>query len=142
MDGRWIVLDTTWGSNNDAVYLDSGSYYLIPGTPTGDYFDLSIDKLSQSHLTWTAFAADLEITQNGSNQAVVSGTLDEADLTASHGLLATYTQDGKMLSCEEVLLDSTDFSHNIPWSAQAACAKLFLLDADHRPTAAVYTAHK
>ena len=143
VDGRWIVLDTTWGCNNDAVYLGNGRYFLIPGTPTGDYFDLSIDALSQSHLTWTAFAADLEITQAGSNQAVVSGTLDEADLTAaSHGLLATYTQDGKMLSCKEVLLDSTDFAQNIPWSTQAAGAKLFLLDADHRPTAAIYTARK
>ena len=143
VNGRWIVLDTTWGCNNDAVYLGDGSYYLIRGTPTGDYFDLSTEALSQSHLTWTSFASDLEITQTGSNQAVVSGTLDETDLTsASYGMLATYTQDGKMLSCKEVLLDSTDFLQTVRWEPQAVTAKLFLLDADHRPTAAVYTAHK
>ena len=47
-----------------------------------------------------------------------------------------------MLSCKEVLLDSADFAQNIPWNSQAAGAKLFLLDADHRPTAAIYTARK
>ena len=53
VDGEWIILDTTWGSNND-YYPSSGG--LIPAKPTDEYFDPDMDWFSESHLFWTDYS--------------------------------------------------------------------------------------
>ena len=53
VDGRWVILDTTWGSNND-YYPASGG--VIRGAHTDLYFDPDLETFSESHLFWTDYS--------------------------------------------------------------------------------------
>ena len=53
VNGKWVILDTTWGSNNDYYPELHG---LIQGTPTDKYFDPAVDDIAESHLFWTDFS--------------------------------------------------------------------------------------
>ena len=46
--GRWVILDTTWGSNNER-YPSSG---IISGTPSSEWFDPDFSKFSETHVFW------------------------------------------------------------------------------------------
>lgn len=140
VNGRWVILDTTWGCNNDATYVPAkGSYVLIPGTPTDDYFDLSVEALSESHLTWTDYSMDFTLNQTSAQTMTVMGTLDEEDFEqVKYGMLAVYQADGKMISCEQVGVSDTAFMQEISWNSAANRVKLFLLDEKWRPVAEAY----
>lgn len=49
-DGRWVILDTTWGCNLE-FYPDVGG--IIEAAPTDAYFDPELEDISESHLFWT-----------------------------------------------------------------------------------------
>jgi len=49
VNGRWIVLDTTWGSNNE-YYPSQG---IVTGTSNDSYYDMNLESLSATHLFWT-----------------------------------------------------------------------------------------
>jgi len=139
VNGRWVILDTTWGCNNDAVLLDSGMYYRISGTPTDAYFDLSVEALSQSHLAWTDYSADLWVEPTSAGRVIVSGALDDADAEqAAQAFAAVYDKNGKMLFCQQADPSATEISLTIPWTEQAETVKLLLLDEDLRPVTAAY----
>ena len=79
VNGRWVIMDTTWGSNNDAYVTSTTpyvSYGMIQGIATDDYFDMSVDTLSQSHLIISTGSADNFGDITGDNQC------DNNDLTA------------------------------------------------------------
>jgi len=139
VNGRWVTLDTTWGCNNDATLSDDGIYSLIRGTPTDDYFDLSVESLSQSHLTWTDYSTDLCLSPASANRVTLSGGLEAADTAqAEYALLAVYDDTGKMLFCQPTAPSPSGFSQTIDWPARAETAKLFLLDGTYQPVAAPY----
>ncbi len=52
INGRWVILDTTWGSNND-YYPDS--YGRITGVRNDDYYDPDLEWFSETHLFWGTF---------------------------------------------------------------------------------------
>lgn len=135
VDGAWIILDTTWGSNND-YYPDSQG--LITGTPTDAYFDPDLAWFSESHLFWTDYSADLTVTvQNGA--VTVTGTLDpEAVASAEHCLVAAYDANGKMLACAAPSLSGTSFSQVLNNAGRAERVKVFLLGERYAPAAAPY----
>ncbi len=140
VDGRWVILDTTWGCNNDATYVASeGYYFLIRGTPTDAYFDLSVDALSESHLTWTDYSMDLQLIPKSGDVMIVSGALDSSTLEeVKNGLLAVYQANGKMLFCSQVTVSDDVFRQEIQWNSRAAYIKLFLLNENMSPVTEPY----
>ncbi len=130
VDGRWIILDTTWGSNND-IYSNGG--YII-GTPTDEYFDSDLERFSESHLFWTDYSCDLNVVSNG-NQLIVNGTLDGNDVvTTSCCLLVSYDSDGRLLDCTTVTPFGAAFVHRLENHRNISKIKVFLLDDRYAPT--------
>ena len=110
VDGRWIILDTTWGSNND-YYPDARGR--IHGAPTDAYFDPDLEWFSETHLFWTDYSSDFIVTATG-GQVLVTGVLEEADqAAAAHFLMVCYDADGKMLECVTLNLSGTAVSQNL-----------------------------
>ena len=56
VDGKWIILDTTWGSGNEYYPPDDA----IKGDPVEDYFDPDFHWLSESHMFWTEYDDNIE----------------------------------------------------------------------------------
>lgn len=132
IDGRWVILDTTWGCNND-YYPDQGGK--IYGEPTDAYFDPALEWFSDSHLFWTDRSLDLTVTVNNS-QIVVSGALDmEEAAAADHLLLALYDTNNRLLECSPVDLSGTAFSQSVANFENAAKVKVFLLTESYTPSA-------
>ena len=79
--GRWIILDTTWGSNNDAYYdPTAGTYGIIGAAHTDDYYDPDLVRFSESHLFLTDYSA-----------VYPKVTKQPASVTASVGSTATFS---------------------------------------------------
>lgn len=136
VDGKWLILDTTWGSNNDYYPDQQGR---IKGTPTEDYFDPTLDAFSDSHLFWTSRAALTAAAAGG--RITVTGLLEaEHAAAASRGLLASYDARGRMLACTAAALSGTAFSQSLPDAGNAAEVRLFLLDGGNAPAAPRYFA--
>ena len=53
VDGEWIILDTTWGSNNE-IYPSSRGMIKAPHTDA--YFDPDFEWFSESHLFWNDYS--------------------------------------------------------------------------------------
>lgn len=132
IDGEWVILDTTWGSNNDYYPDQRGK---IKGNPTDMYFDPALEWFSESHLFWTDYSCDLEVTISN-NKIVVTGTLDaDAVASASHFLLALYDDNGRLLGCTTVKLSGTTFSQSVTGFENASDVKVFLLTEQYAPSA-------
>lgn len=135
IDGKWVILDTTWGSNND-YYPDQRGQ--IKGDPTDVYFDPALEWFSESHLFWTDHSCDLEVTLSN-NKIVVTGTLDTEDIAAaSHFLAALYDSNGRLLECSAVTLSGTSISYTVTNPGNIAEVKVFLLNGQYVPAALPY----
>lgn len=134
VDGRWIILDTTWGSNND-YYPESGG--MIYGVPTDEYFDPDLEFFSQSHLFFEDHSSDFRAA-TVSGGVHICGILEEAELASSQELfLAVYDTQGKMLSCTRPNLNGNVLSQTLS-APPGSFVRLFLMDGAFRPTAEVY----
>lgn len=130
VDGKWVILDTTWGSNND-LYPNGR----IPGDPTDAYFDPALEWFSESHLFWTDYSCDLVVTA-GNHDIVVTGTLDAQEVAAaSHFLLVLYDANGRLLECAAVRPSGTAFSQSMTSFGNASDVKLFFLSGQYAPSA-------
>jgi transglutaminase-like putative cysteine protease len=134
IDGEWLIMDTTWGSNNE-YYPNAGK---ITAAPTDAYFDPDLEWFSESHLFWTDYSSDLSVNAN-SGVVTVTGKLDAADVaSAGSVLLASFDADGKMLECVELQVSGTSVSQTLRKSETAVSVKAFLVDRKNAPAAAPY----
>ena len=135
VDGEWIILDTTWGSNND-YYPDKN--YTIKGTPTDEYFDPDLEWFSESHLFWTDYSSDFTVTlSNGKLKA--SAALGQADVNAaSYLMMASYDANGKMLECVTLKPSGTSISQTLTQSSNAKSVKIFLVNKNYVPVSPIY----
>lgn len=136
VEGRWVILDTTWGSNNE-YHPYQGGVGMIEAPPTDDYFDPDLVWFSESHLFWTG-ASDLTAIHDR-GQISVSGTLDASDVAASsRAFLASYDSSGKLLECTAADINGVNFSQILTNSSNATTVKLYLLSGQSTPAAPVY----
>lgn len=139
VDGRWLILDTTWGSNNDYYPDQRGK---ITGTPTDAYFDPDLTWFSDSHVFWQDYSSDLTLTAKNGRLAV-AGVLDAGDVAAAdYFLLAAYDAAGRLLECDALRLSGTGFSQSLTNGEDAAAVKVFLLDGRCAPVALPYFGKK
>lgn len=130
VDGKWIILDTTWGSNND-YYPDQRGQ--IKGAPTDQYFDPDLTWFSESHLFWTDYSCDLDVTVSG-DTLIVNGTLGENDIVAaSRCLLVSYDHNGRLLDCIAVIPNGPTFTQSLKNHRNTETIKLFLLNNQYAP---------
>lgn len=133
--GEWIILDPTWGSNND-YYPDSRGR--ISGTPTDDYFDPNMESFCSTHLFYTDYSQDLIVTAQGQSLKV-QGTLTAAETNAaSYGILAVYNENGRLLEYAKTTVSGTTFSYTLDNAGDASYIKLFLLDNRCEPVSKPY----
>ena len=52
VDGVWVIMDPTWGSNNKYYSADS----IVTEPHSDDYFDPPFDWFSETHLFWTDYS--------------------------------------------------------------------------------------
>lgn len=129
VDGEWLILDTTWGSNND-LYPNG---FQIKGIPTDAYFDPDFEWFSQSHLFWTVYSND---TSGASRSLTAICEIDLRDVgRARHYLMVTYDRSGRMLeSTAAKIIGSTAYAALA--DTQVDRVRLFLLDGGYAPVCA------
>lgn len=135
-DGRWVILDTTWGSNNDYYPDARGKIY---GTPSEKYFDISAQDLASTHLFWSAYSAGLTGSKSSSGSLTVTGHIESTDLTRfSTGFVAAYDKDGRFLGSTSASISNNTFTVTISGCASADTVEVFLLDSNNCPYTTPY----
>ena len=133
VDGWWIILDTTWGSNND-YYPSRG---MIAGAPSDEYFNPDISSFSETHLFWNTYEVSGE--QQGIYSIALNGKTVTSSITCSETdasiFCGIYTNEGKMISVQVVRVKGeTTQTYQFQFeSEQFDYAKIFVLDRNLRP---------
>jgi len=73
VDGRWVILDTTWDSNNDFSKRPNGTYGMIRGEKTDKFFDPTLANISSSHMFWGTFGTAYTVSGPGSDRTNTGG---------------------------------------------------------------------
>jgi len=99
VDGRWIVMDTTWDSGNE-YYPNSGQ---ILNARRDTYFDPSMEVFSAEHLMWAVYAPEEvltpDITFNNDTLLLEEGNTTKLTVTGSYsGTVYWFTSDEDIVS--------------------------------------------
>ena len=142
VDGRWVIMDCTWGSNND-MHLMMGTQGQGLGTikapPTDKYFDISIADISETHVFWTDYSSDMRLTASGSNALGASLTLDDADYAKGRkAVFASYDKNGKMLECGLSEISGKSLGQVFGRMGEISSIKLFVSNSSFKPVAEIY----
>lgn len=139
VNGKWIILDPTWGSNND-YYPDARGR--ISGTPTDDYFDPAMESFCGTHLFYTDYSQDLTVSLRGQSLKVQGTLTAEERNAASQCILAAYDAKGRLLTAERLTVTGTSFSHTLENAGNAVRVKLILLNGRQAPVCAPYVGQR
>ena len=100
---------------------------------TDKYFDPDFDWFSESHLFWTDYSTDFTLDPRS---GMISGSLGTEETAASHFIMVSYDDNGKMVEC--TAWGPSAPMESLPGSSDAANLKAFLLDEGYAPVCTPY----
>ena len=135
--GKWIILDTTWGSGN-RFEKNGGSYSFISGDSNDLYFDPDLDFFSESHVFWTEQDEDL-ITAYENGMLDVLAELEPEDIAAgSMAIIVSYDEDGRMLDVSFTDPGEGSIDVKLAEPLRTEAVALSVVDTDGIPVTAAY----
>lgn len=128
LNGRWLILDTTWGCTND--YYASQEQYL-KGQPEPEYYDPVREDFFATHLFWEAYPEMVPVlTMTG---LLPEKNAEEITAESEFCFAALYDENGRFLSFSESELFGRQAFAVLPPDDEATSGKFFFLRADGSP---------